>query len=179
MGTMADFNSAWIRDVERYLKAQVVRVQRQLAANALNYFRNFRYHAWHNGGYSKGYSYWYATHWRVWHDSPGVDGTANGRSHYNETKFHYGSDFPRPITGDAPLDDVAAGKAVFGHKTYITNSVGYGPWLNNGGWFGGTYWNDIMRMPAVPLHFVEKNFDGIKNTIHLVAARVRKENPSV
>ena len=185
----APFDQAWINRVETHIKKQVERVQKHLAANALNYFCNFCYHALSRNRAYLGYSYWYATHWRVWADAPQIDGTSEERRNYDEVPFAYGNSISMIIppgkdkhghfNGDAPSSIVPRGAVKFGGKTFVTNSVGYGPWLNYGGWFGGTFVTDIMKRPAFPLHFLEKNIDGMKRTVHLTIKRIWMRNQRI
>ena len=125
-----------VNRIKQHLKNQVAFAQRELAASAFDYFVNFEYHARLSPkpmAGPGGWSLFYVANWNAAIGNPDTSIIVPYRRKDEE---------PDAYAGNLKDEEYARGKLAelqAGQKCYVTNSVNYGPWLNNGGFLDGTF----------------------------------------
>lgn len=144
-------NKKGVAIIEKMCRDRVTGVLQLVATEAADYLLNFGYHAFlnsgPNGGEGPGWSWYYAANWNVAIGSPDNSVITPERDPFAEDEKAYEVDLYEKLDElkekpfkDAKIDDVL----------YVTNSVYYGKWLNDGGTEFLTHLNE-----AKPNRFIE------------------------
>ena len=150
------FNKANIRKLLNKAQQRVRRLQQKTAGNAMDYLVNFGYHAKNESGPNgagggAGWSFYYAANWNYGVDSPNTSVITPYRPD-NAEAAAYAADL---ADAQAQKPPEPGGKTMF-----VTNSVGYGRWLNDGGENEGTF----VGM-SQPNRFLELCEEHIRRTV--------------
>ncbi len=144
-------NKKGIQRIERLCRRRVTALQHEFAYQANRYLLNFGYHSFLDSGPNAnngpGWSYYYAANWNV--SVNGIDGSviAPERDPFDEPAGSFSGDLMEKQM-DYGISVIS--KAEFGETIYVTNSVYYGKWLNEGGTEFLTH-NNVSR----PNRFIE------------------------
>lgn len=144
-------NKKGIQRIERLCRRRVTALQHEFAYQANRYLLNFGYHSFLDSGPNAnngpGWSYYYAANWNV--SVNGIDGSviAPERDPFDEPAGSFSGDLMEKQM-DYGISVIS--KAEFGEIIYVTNSVYYGKWLNEGGTEFLTH-NNVSR----PNRFIE------------------------
>lgn len=144
-------NKNGIRRIEKLCRRRVTALQHEFAYQANRYLLNFGYHSFlgsgPNANNGPGWSYYYAANWNV--SVNGIDGSviAPERDPFDEPAGSFSGDLMEKQM-DYGISVIS--KAEFGETIYVTNSVYYGKWLNEGGTEFLTH-NNVSR----PNRFIE------------------------
>lgn len=151
------------------LKRRVNAVKQETAFECSEYLLNFGYHAklesGPNGTNGPGWSYYYAASWNQGLNEVNRSVIAPGRKPFDEQQGAFLSDLEakkgdRFIINEASLEDTI----------FVTNSVYYGKWLNDGGYLTWT-----ATGSAHPNHFLELCHAHLKSNINIIVKNVKKE----
>lgn len=159
-----------IKKIQTMLKNQTAKVEKQLAVAAYDYFLNFAYHVKgagpKNGG--GGYSLYYLANWNCCLNAIDNSVISPPRPVRDATAGQYGNSIARKKAA------VATQSAVCGDSISVTNSVYYGPWLNNGGTLDETH-----QVESEPNRFIELCVDHVENSVEKIVKQVKKECPGI
>ncbi len=118
--------------VARKLRRRLVAVRNSTAEAAWRYFVNFGYHAYLESGpdgkNSPGWSFYYAANWNKSVGAPNTSVISGKRSTEDKEFGEYAAELSAKKAAP-PLKDAAN----ISDNIYVTNSVHYGKWLNDGG----------------------------------------------
>ena len=167
-----------VAKIRSMLEHQVARTQAKLACETYDFFVNFAYKK--DGGGVKeggdGYTLYYLANWNV------------GINEINET---VSPPIRIPMDGDGNVNVYSVDRekakwlteaAECGDTISVTNSVDYGPVLNDGGFFndvyigGGDHKEDDF---CEPNRFVEQCLDHIEQNANRIIKQVAKECPEL
>ena len=127
-------NKHGIALIEEKCRSRVRELQQLIAAEAADYLLNFGYHAFLNSGPGSGngpgWSWYYAANWNCSVGTVDRSVITPERDPFNEEEKSYEGDLYEKIEDSRgnPFRE-----AKFGDVLYVTNSVYYGKWLNEGG----------------------------------------------
>jgi hypothetical protein len=149
-------NSAGIKALADKLRRRIVAVRNMTAEEAYAYWVKFGYHAKiESGPFCKngpGWSFYYAANWNKAVGAPDESVISPERNE-DMPIASYKSSLERKITAP-PLKDADNIR----HNVFVTNSVWYGRWLNDGGTAVGTF---IRR--SQPNRFIELCEEHLQN----------------
>ena len=160
---------AGVNKIRKMLRHQVTEVQKSFAVEAFSYFMNFGYHV--DGGGPEdgggGWSLYYLANWNCKVD--GIDTSVLSPERYwgaRQSEYISRVD-PRKIFSE--VSRLSCGKSIS-----VTNSVWYGPILNEGGqhpaFFAGG---------SLPNRFIEKCHLHLAETAHNLISDVEKDCPEL
>lgn len=171
MGRFA-LDKAGIEKIRSMLKHQVSQTQKKLACETYDFFLNFAYKK-SGGGVTSGgggWTFYYLANWNV------------GINEINETvsppeREPWGDDgdinyYPADLEKALRVTN----SAKFGDSISVTNSVEYGPILNDGGVFGS---GENKNSFCVPNRFIEQCRDHIEQNAKTIIEQVAKECPEL
>lgn len=122
-----------IAQIKAMMKKRTLHIVALLATEAFDYLLHFGYHATTGGGpdrrYGPGWSAYYAVNWNCGIGTPNLSVLLPERDVFNEKATAYLADlYEKDGTVNGAFDN-----ATFGKQLFVTNSVYYGQWLNEGG----------------------------------------------
>lgn len=159
-----------IKALMNKLKRRANAVKQEAAFECSEYLLNFGYHAKFesgpNGTNGPGWSFYYAASWNQGLNDVNRSVISEGRKPFgdeaqgtflNELQSKKGDRF---VINEAALEDTI----------YVTNSVYYGKWLNDG---GEIEWTVLGK--SHPNHFLELCYAHLKSNINIIINNVKKE----
>ena len=166
-----------VEKIRAMLQHQVAQVEKKLAGEAFYFFTEFGYHSVNPSGpfmspeYKQGWSEYYAANWNIGIDSPDISVIYPPRE-IDEQPDKYIDDLIAVKTNNHYLSVINT--ANFGQSIYVTNSVYYGKWLNDGGYLDPTY-----TKSSHPNRFIEQCLDHIEQNADRIVKQVAKECPEL
>lgn len=126
-------NKKGISQIEAMCRKRVLLLQEKLAEAAMDYLLHFGYHSFLGSGPNAkngpGWSAYYAANWNCSVGSIDRSVITPERDPFNEKAEAYLGDlYEKEEMSEGFFD-----KAKFGEQLFVTNSVYYGKWLNDGG----------------------------------------------
>lgn len=175
MGTVK-LDQAGLKQLRHMMEQRVLLVQMELAREAMYFLLNFGYHALqhnHPGPFKKneseqGWTEYYAANWNIGIGTPDQSVLSPEREVVeppDQADKYTGELFTFKQNGyyDGVISTVKKGQSIF-----VTNSVYYGQWLNDGGFLEPTYVGRVLHRESVPNRFIElcrDHLDGQKDRI--------------
>lgn len=150
------FNKANVQKLLHKAIRRVHRLQQKTAGDAMDYLVRFGYHAKNESGPDgagggAGWSFYYAANWNYGLGSPNTSVITPYRPD-NAEAAAYASELAEAESRKVPESD--------GEAMFVTNSVHYGRWLNDGGENEGTF----VGM-SQPNRFLELCEEHIRRTV--------------
>ena len=167
-----------IEKIRYLLEHQVMQTEKKLAESAFYFFVNFGYHSvtvnvgpFKTSETEQGWSEYYAANWNVGIDGPNFTVIQPERQ-IDEEGDKYIQDLLKVKNTNGYIN--AIDSANMGQSIFVTNSVYYGKWLNDGGFLEPTYTKESQ-----PNHFLELCDDYVRNNVKKIITVVAKECPSI
>lgn len=165
---MATFhlNAAGRKAVIDKLKYRVNAVKKETAKTAWDYLVNFGYHSFRLGGpnaRSVGWSDYYAANWNQGLESPNITVITPERA-YDEEEGAFSD-----VAWDKAEDYSIINEAMPSDTIFVTNSVWYGKWLNDGGFDTRTFTKE-----SHPNRFMELCHSHLHKNISVIVKNARK-----
>ena len=170
-------DKAGVGKIRSLLRGQVAKVEKKLAAEAYYFFVNFGYHSVYPSGpfmspeSEQGWSEYYAANWNIGVGTPDFSVIQPPRK-INEEADKYIGELIEVKDDDRYIRVI--NNANFDDSIYVTNSVYYGKWLNDGGFLAPTF-----TKYSHPNRFIELCIDHIENISVKVIEQTAKECPEI
>ena len=133
------FNKANVRKLLNKAQRRVIRLQQKSAKNAMDYLVYFGYHVhWKSGPWlskGAGWTWFYAANWNYGLGTPDSSVISPYRPVNDPIEKHYSAEWNKKANEIKKLPETDGRSTLF-----VTNSVYYGRWLNDGGFLYNTYW---------------------------------------
>ena len=166
-------DSRGIEKIRSMLKNQVKNTEKKLACETYDFFVNFAYKK--DGGGIKaggdGYTLYYLSNWNV-----GINGIDTSVTPPYRITVSDGNRNIYPV--DREKANRITESLTFGDSISVTNSVWYGPILNDGGFFDDVGSNKIDDF-CIPNRFMEQCIDHIEQNAERIIRQVKKECPEI
>lgn len=160
-----------IGHIEKKCRERVTAMLEEIAKEAAAYLLNFGYHAFlrsgPDSGDGPGWSWYYAANWNVAVGSPDRSVITPERDPFDEEEKAYELELYEKL--DA-LNGRIFEDTKFGDTLFVTNSVYYGKWLNEGGTEFLAHLNE-----AKPNRFIELCEAHLRNEIPRLIRMVKGE----
>ena len=163
--------------IRAMLEHQVAQTQKKLAGEAYYFFTNFGYHSVHPSGpfmfpeEEQGWTEYYAANWNIGIEAPDISVIQPPRE-IDDYKDRFIDELIAVKTNDRYIGVINTAKT--GQTIFVTNSVYYGKWLNDGGRRYDTYTID-----SHPNRFIEQCIDHIEQNADRIVNQVAKECPEL
>lgn len=125
-------NKAGRNAITEKIKRRINAVKQETAARCYQYLLDFGYHAVLDSGpggkNGPGWSGYYAANWNLGINTPDISVVTPERNFFDEEKGAF-----LPVLYNKMGDFSVVNKSQFDDTVFVTNSVYYGKWLNDGG----------------------------------------------
>ena len=159
-----------VEKIRSLLQHQVAKAQKEFARESYDYFLNFGYHKdgggveWGGGGWAL----YYLSNWNVGINQVDISVTPAVRI---AERFNYRGNV------DYEKAKWVTDNAEFGDTITVTNSVRYGPILNDGGFFDEV--GEFDHEFCIPNRVMEQCLDYLEQNAELIVEQVAKECPEI
>lgn len=162
-----NLDKSGIKQIEDLIRKRILSVKKETALSAFDFLLNFGYHAVLKPmpyDIDKGWTWYYAANWNIGVGSIDMSVIDPMRPIDHEYPEEYRPEWSDKKNNNGMLSKIDLEKAV-----YVTNSVYYGPWLNNGNIpSNSTFWRK-----SKPNRFIEHCESNLRRSIPGIIRKVK------